>query len=413
MTLIFKIVLPLVILAIGGSGMAYLKATKSVEIPVVVEERVWNVAAEKVQLGDLAPEVQLFGTLIAARDVELRSLVAGEVIGVAKEFKEGARIEKGELLVEIDPFDFEAILSERKASALEAASRLIELKALKRSEQASLARDREILALDVRSVKRSEKLSKRGNISEKALDDARSALSRQMQQVEQRDAQLDIQRARIGQQEAVLDRLKVGIKRAERDLLHTRLTAPFTGYISDVGVELGKRIDAKDKVARLIDAGQLEVEFHLSDKQYGLLISSKGGVFGRPVKVSWRTGNLVHDFDGKIARIGSEMKAETGGVDIYAVLDAKTVIAEARPGAFVDVTLTGETYSQAVQIPEQSVYTKNTVYVVEEGRLEARDVKILFDNGTSVLVTGDLKEGDLLVTTRFSEIGPGIRVEIR
>ncbi|MBL4740854.1 MAG: efflux RND transporter periplasmic adaptor subunit [Sneathiella sp.] len=413
MTLIFKIVLPLVILAIGGSGMAYLKASKPVEKPVLVEERVWNVAVERVQLGELAPEVQLFGTLIASRDVELRSLVAGEVIGVATDFKEGARIEKGDLLVEIDPFDFEALLAERKASALEAKSRLIELKALKRSEQASLARDREILALDVRNLKRSEKLSKRGNISEKSLDDARSALSRQMQQVEQRDAQLDIHRARIGQQEAVLVRFEVGVKRAERDLSNTRLIAPFAGYISDIGAELGKRIDVKDKVARLIDAGQLEVEFHLSDKQYGLLIASKGGVFGRSIKVSWRTGDIVHDFAGKIARIGSEMKAETGGVDIYAVLDANTLIAEARSGAFVDVILTGETYGNAVRIPEQSVYSKNTVYVVEEGRLEARDVKILFDNGTSLLVAGDLKDGDQLVTTRFSEIGPGIRVEVR
>jgi len=412
-TLIFKIVLPLVILAIGGSGMAYLKASKPVEEPVAVEERVWNVTAEKVQLGDLAPEVQLFGTLIASRDVDLRSLVAGEVIGVATDFKEGARIERGELLVEIDPFDFEALLSERKASALEAKSRLIELKALKRSEQTSLARDREILALDVRNLKRSEKLSKRGNISEKSLDNARSALSRQMQQVEQRDAQLDIQRARIGQQEAVLVRLEVGVKRAERDLSNTHLIAPFTGYISEIGAELGKRIDVKDKVARLIDAGQLEVEFHLSDKQYGILIASKGGVFDRPIKVSWRTGDVVHVFAGKIARIGSEMKAETGGVDIYAVLDPNTVIAEARPGAFVDVTLTGETYSNAVRIPEQSVYSKKTVYVIEDGRLAARDVTILFDNGINLLVAGDLNDGDQLVTTRFSEIGPGIRVEVR
>lgn len=413
MTLIFKILLPLIILAIGGAGMAYFKATKAVDQPIVVEERVWNVSANTVQLGSLAPKVELFGTLIASRDVELRSLVAGEVIGVAQDFREGARIEKGALLVEIDPFDFEALLAERTASALEAESRLIELKALKRSEEASLARDREILALDVRNLKRSEKLSKRGNISEKALDDARSALSRQMQQVEQRDAQLDIQSARIGQQEAVLRRLEVGVKRAERDLSNTRLIAPFAGYISQISAELGKRIDAKDKVARLIDAGQLEVAFHLSDKQYGLLIDSKGGVFGRSIQVSWRTGNTAHVFDGTIARIGSEIKAETGGIDAYATLKAESLIAEARPGAFVDVILTGELYENAVRVPEQSVYSKNTVYVAENGRLDARRIKILFDNGTSFLVTGDLKDGDQLVTTRFSEIGPGIRVELR
>ncbi|MBL4906368.1 MAG: efflux RND transporter periplasmic adaptor subunit [Sneathiella sp.] len=413
MTLVFKIILPVIILIAGIGSYSYFVSTKAVETPEPVKERVWNVAAQTLEPGTLAPTVQIFGTLIPARDVDLRSLVAGEVIRVSPNFKEGALLETGEMLIEIDPFDAQAILAEKKATTLEAQSRLVELRATEKSDRVALIRDEEILAVDVRNLKRSEKLSKKGNISERALDDARSALSRQHQQVEQRTAQLEIQRARIGQQKAVLERLKVGVKRAERDLKNTRLTAPFSGYISELGADLGKRVDAKDKVARLIDASQLEVKFHLSDRQYGVLLASEGGVINRPVSVRWMTGDKEHVFKGTIARIGSEIKAETGGIDIYAILDAESLIAEVRSGAFVEVMLTGQSYSNAVRVPEYSVYERNKVYVVENGRLVARTIQVLFDNGSNLLITGDLKAGDQLVTTRFAEIGPSLRVEIR
>lgn len=413
MKLILKIILPLMILGIAGGGFAFLLSTKPVETPRPIKERSWNIAVQTIELQTLAPIITVFGTLIPSRDVELRSLVAGEVIRVSKNFKEGALLKKGEMLIEVDPFDYESALSERRASALEAQSRLVELRATEKSDRASLLRDKEILALDIRSLVRSEKLAKKGNISAKALDDARSALSRQRQQVEQRAAQLEIQKARIGQQQAVLNRARVGVKRAERDLSNTMLKASFTGYISELGADLGKRVDAKDKIGRLIDAGQLEVQFHLSDRQYGVLLASGGGVIGRTVDVSWKTGQKEHVFDGKIARIGSEIKAETGGVEIYAILSDETMNAEARSGAFVSVTLKGESYTNTVQVPEYTVFDGNRIYVVEDGRLAARKIEILYDNGETLLIAGDIQNGDSLVTTRFAEIGPGLKVEIR
>ncbi|MEP3247832.1 MAG: efflux RND transporter periplasmic adaptor subunit [Sneathiella sp.] len=411
--IIFRILVPLIILAVGAGGFAYFVATKPEEKPVPVEERVWNVAALTVNLSDRAPEISLFGTLIPSRDVELRSLVAGEVIRVGDNLKEGALLEKGDVLIEIDPFDFEASLTEKKASALEARSRLVELRATAKSDRASLARDKEILELDIRNLERSKKLSKKGNISDKALDDARSALSRQRQQVEQRSAQLEIQQARIGQQQAVLERLEVGVKRAQRDLENTRLVAPFRGYVSQIEAELGKRLDARDKVARFIDAGQLEVSFHLSDRQYGILRASQGGVIGRPVTVGWKAGQKTFPFSGTIARIGSEISADTGGISVYAVLQKGSEIAAVRPGAFVDVLLTGERYPNALELPEHAVYDNRRVYIVSEGRLEERTIQVLYDNGETLLVTGELEDGDQLVTTRFAEIGPGLKVEIR
>ncbi|PHQ71729.1 MAG: hypothetical protein COB93_02615, partial [Sneathiella sp.] len=207
-----KILLPLVILGLGAGGLMYLVMTKPVVEPEIVEERVWIVAAMPAEVTDQSLNLELFGSLVAARDVELRSLVGGEVIEVGENFREGSILEKGALLVAVDPFEFQARLDENQAGLLEAKSRLKELIATEKSEQTALSRDREVLEREVRNVERSESLSKRGNISTKALDDARSTLSRQRQTVELREAQLDILKARIGQQKAVIERLGVGVR---------------------------------------------------------------------------------------------------------------------------------------------------------------------------------------------------------
>lgn len=409
-----KILLPLVILLAGAGGFFLLVKTKPVIEPEVVAERVWTVAAMPAKIEDRSLELVLFGSLVAARDVEMRSLVGGEVIEVGEDFREGSIVEKGELLIGVDPFEFQARLDENKAQLLEAKSRLSELNASQKSEQAALSRDREVLEREVRNVERSESLSTRGNISEKALDDARSTLSRQKQTVELREAQLDILKAKIGQQRAVIERLEVGIRRAERDLKNTRLLAPFKGYVAEVSAEFGKNIDARDKVARIIDASQLEARFLLSDSQYGRLVGDTAGIIGRPVTVKWQSGSTDLLFQGKVSRLSSEIDSNTGGVEVYAVLETNENINVLRPGAFVEVILSGNSYEDVLKLPEYSVFDGEVVYVVDaEGRLQPRQIDVVAQNGSELFVRGDIDQGDLIVTTRFPEIGPNLKVEVR
>ncbi|MCF8468853.1 MAG: efflux RND transporter periplasmic adaptor subunit [Sneathiella sp.] len=413
MKLFLKALLPLVILLLGVGIFVYLVETKPVIEPEVVAERVWTISAIPVKIMDQSLDLALFGSLKAARDVELRSLVSGEVIEVGDNFREGALLEKGELLVGVDPFEFQARLDESDAGLQEAKSRLNELNATLRSEQAALNRDREVLEREVRNVERAESLSKSGNISAKSLDDAHSALSRQRQAVELREAQLDILKARIGQQRSVIQRLDVGVRRAQRDLENTRLRAPFRGYLTEVNAEYGKNIGASDKVARLIDASEMDVQFLLSDSQYGLLVANSAGIIGRPVTVKWQSGDAELSFSGEVARLSSEISSDTGGVEVFAVLKASDNIDLLRPGAFVEIVLSGNRYTDVAKLPDNSIFNTNTIYAVNNGRLEPRKIDIVARDGSDVFVRGDLHEGDLVVTTRFPEIGQGIKVEVR
>ncbi|MBE7635618.1 efflux RND transporter periplasmic adaptor subunit [Sneathiella sp. P13V-1] len=413
LTLLFKVILPIALIAGGVSTFVHFKNTKPVEKPKPVAERVWNVSAIEVNPGAISPKISVFGSLLAAREVELRSLVAGEVIKVGESFRDGGFIKSGELLVEIDPFSYEAALDEKRSSLLEAKARLEELEATNASDRILLDRDLEILELEERNLARSEKLRKKGNISDKSLDAAQTSLSRQKQQVAQRRSQLNVMDAKIGQQKATIQRMEVSVRVAMRDLENTRLVAPFDGYVSEVSAELGKRLDARDKVAQFLEADQLEARFHLSNRQYGVILKSNSGIVGRPITAIWKAGDKATEFKGRVDRVGSTITANTGGIEVFAVLDKAPEIALVRSGAFVEILLNGETYDQAVSVPDFAVFDNMVVYVAKEGVLEKRDVQVLFDNGDTVVITGNLKKGDKLVTTRFAEIGPGMRVEIR
>ncbi len=102
----------------------------------------------------------------------------------------------------------------------------------------------------------------------------------------------------------------------------TRLLAPYAGVVGNVNANLGKQLSLNDKVADLTDIGRLEVRFSLSNAEYGRLLESGEPVIGRPVEVVWEVGAGRRSYTGTIARVGAEITASTGGVDVYAVLDA-------------------------------------------------------------------------------------------
>jgi multidrug efflux pump subunit AcrA (membrane-fusion protein) len=255
---ILKIALPLIILALAIAGAGYLRATKPELTPKASMEKVWPVSAVEAAPSDIQPTLRVFGEIVAGREVEMRPLVAGRVVEAGGNFVEGGTLRRGELLVAIDPFDYNARVTDRTAALAEARAKLKEIRAELKAYRTLLVGDREQVALRGRDVKRRESLVRGGITSEKALDDARLILSEQRQKVTEREKGIEQHKARLEQQRAVIERLGVEVRQARRDLEETRLTAPFDGFIVDIGTEIGKRVSEGDRVARLIDVNRLE-----------------------------------------------------------------------------------------------------------------------------------------------------------
>ena len=329
---VLKIALPLLTLVGAVLAVGYLQATRPEIERTGPAERARPIAASTVRIADIQPSIDAFGEVVAQRDVELRALVAGPVVSVGENFVNGGTVRAGELLVEIDPFEYRAAVTEAEAALAEARALLTETRAELGAEEAGLAEDRTQLALAERELDRREALLAKGTASEKTVDDAlvrRSDRARAMSATERRVAGV---RARIARQQAVIARSAVALERAERDLSNTRLVAPFDGYLTGVSAALGKRLGVNDRVVRLLDRARLDIRIHLSDADYGRLVSSAAGLRGRPVEVTWRAGDRNFPFRAVIQRADGEVDAASGGVRVYARIEHEVIPGSAAAG---------------------------------------------------------------------------------
>jgi RND family efflux transporter MFP subunit len=414
---LFKLaVVPIALLVVAGLGAYLLWATRPELAAKPALELARTVAAVAVEHIDIRPSMRLYGAVVAGREVELRPLVAGRIIEIGDSFADGGILHSGDLVIAIDPFDAQSDVAEFRARVAETRARLSEIAADLAAAGELLDHDREQAQLARRDVERREKLQGTAASSVKSLDDSYLALSLRNQQVIQRRQSIARLTAQAEQQQAVLDRWRVSLSRAQRDLAETRLTAPFDGYLVDSDAGIGKRVSLGDRVARLIDANRLEARFHLSNSEYARLLAG-GDYRGRNAEVIWRIGDAAYDFKAVIDRVDGEIDAQSGGVDLYARILGQGIDGVLRPGAFVEVILDDRLFSNVVRLPESALHDDGSgrllVYVITGGRLEARSVEVVLRDGNHVLLRGSLADSEPVVITRLPEIGAGLLVTVR
>jgi RND family efflux transporter MFP subunit len=410
---VLKIALPFLVLVGALAVAGYLQATKPQLEPQAPAERVWLISTVRAEVADRQPEFLAYGKIVAQRDVEMRALVAGQIVAVGENFVDGGRVREGQLLVQIDPFEFEAAVDSGAAQVKEAGARLLEIQAQIEAEAGNLSYDQEQLEIAERELRRRDALAKDSVISEKSLDDARLARNGRARTVALGERNLQMLRASAEAQRAVIAQAEVGLKRARRELRNTRLLAPFDGYLTETGAAIGKSLPVNGQVARLIDLSHLEARFHLSDEEFGRLVSAPEGLMNRAARVVWRVGAENFEYSAEIARVGAEIDAASGGVQAYARIEITEARTSLRPGAFVEVYLRDRLYRQVARLPESALHDDERVYVVVDGRLRRRLVELVARIGNDVLVHGELAHGDTVATTRFPGIGPGVKVSAR
>ncbi|WP_414832130.1 efflux RND transporter periplasmic adaptor subunit [Afifella sp. YEN Y35] len=402
-------VLVFVVLAAAVAGMRYMAATAPEGPKRPPSEQVYTVETQTVAFGSHQPDFAVFGTTIAGKTVELRALVAGEIVSISDDVEVGRRVTAGDTLVTLDDFPYRGALTEARANLREAEATLAERQASVRAEEVAVSRAKEQLGLARTDLERAQQLRARGTGTQQSLDERQLILSQRAQALEERQSNLEVARARLEQQRAVNDRLRWRVEEAERNLADTVLKAPFDGVVMSEAAGLGRKVSASDLLVELYREGSVEARFVVSDRQFGRLLSDSEGVIGREVDITWTVGGEPLVYKGTIDRIGAEVVADRGGVELFAnVKDGPEV--DLRPGAFVEVSVPDRTWQDAVRLPETALYGGNAVFVVEDGRLQRRAVDVAAYDGADVIVTSGLSEGETVMTTQIADAREGIKV---
>lgn len=411
--IILRIVLPVIIVTAAVGGYRYLKSTKPKVNIKAAEETVWSVQSATVKIADHQPALKLYGEAVSGRTVELRSLVAGEIIKTGEKLNNGSIVNKGEVLLQIDPFKYEGALTDAKSRLAEAKARLQEIHANMLQDEKDLEYLKEQLTLAEKDLERASRLAQKGTATKKLEDDRRVVVSQRRQVVDQKKNSLEVNKSRYNQQRAIIERLQWGVKEAQRNLKDTLLVSPFNAYVDSVNAEVGRIVNANDRIATLFDKNVIDIQFTLSDSQYGRIISSGEPVIQRKVKIRWRVSEPPIEYDAKIERVSSKVSSDSGGIDVFARISNPLAGTAIRPGTFVEVAVPDRTYKAVARLPQTVLFEGKYVYAIIDGRLQKRTVKSVGVDGNDILLTGDIRQDEEILVTRISTVGNGVRVKSR
>ncbi len=373
---------PLAII-VGGIAFAalLLRSGPSIE-PRPPEVVAPLVRVMEVEAGPVQMSASTHGTVIPRTESELVPEVSGRIVSISPKLVSGGFFSSGEVLLEIDPIDYEVALETAKAR---------------------LVRTRSELDNAERGYERQLDLASRQSTSESARDDA---LNR-----------LNIAKASLSEAEALL-------KRAERDMSRTKIVAPYVGRVRSERADVGQFVNRGTSIATIYATDVAEVRLPVNDAVLEFLeLPLTGQAPGEtlPVRLSAEFGGELQTWQGEVVRTEGEIDPTTRMINLVAqVADPYSQDVPLSVGLFVGAEIMGEVLEDVIILPRSALQADGQqVFVVdEENRIQFREVEVLRIVGEEVYLSGGLRTGERVcistlsnavegMTVRFETVGTG------
>ncbi|MFZ4767126.1 MAG: efflux RND transporter periplasmic adaptor subunit [Roseimicrobium sp.] len=327
------------------------------------------------------------GTVQPRTQTTLLPEVNAKVLEVNAHFRPGGFFEKDEVLLKLDPVDYETALVVAQAGVAQAEAVLAE-------EQAKAAQ----------AWENWQALSRGGEPS---------ALVLRKPQVTK--AQADVAAA------------KAQVLKAQRDLDRTTIRAPFAGQVLEQMVDVGQLVGSGTQMARIFAVDYVEIRLPLPEREMRFLALPEAYRGSRePIETTAqvRLQAVAHGrataWEGRIIRVEGAMDASTRQVVAVAqVNDPYAKRADGAPplklGQFVEAEIVGETLRDVFVIPRSAVRAGNEIILItSESRLRRLTVEPLVGDEKQIVISVHAakspKEGDVLCLTPIPFPADGARV---
>ncbi len=396
--------------AILGTGIGIfviLKLSGPVQEPVESRERVWRVDTLIAQPAQLSPTLTLYGRVETPELLRAAAPADGRVATV--EVREGQRIEPGQLLLSMDPRDFEPRVQQAQADVDDLQAQLKRERLQHAANEAALTHERELLELAERALKRARDLRERKLGSDAAVDQARQDWRRQLLAVTTRQLEVDEHGARLRQYEARLERARAALTQAQLDQERSTVSATFSGFVARVEVAAGDQVRRADTLLTLYPSDALEVRAKLpAPYQQELLETLDAGHTLRATARAGATEIVLH-----LDRVSGE--ADPSGIDgLFRIQRGAELL---RLGSMMTLQLQRYPQAGVVVVPYTALYGNDRMYKLRDGRLQGIRVTALGDYAGAgeqpmlLVKSAQLQAGDQLVTTHLPNAVTGLRAE--
>lgn len=401
-----KILVPLVILATALGVFAALKVTRPQPARVPASEQVWRVEAITVAPAALSPQLTLYGKV---ESPELTRAAAPGVGRVSRLLvREGQFVRRGQLLLTLDPRDFEPQVVQARAQVDELMAALDSERLRHAADLDQLEQERRLLEFAAADVARFERLREENFYSQAAVDQSRQQLARQQISLRTRQLAIKDHAARVAQLEARLKQAKAHLEQAELALARSRVASPFDGIVAELKVAVGDQVANGQTLLTLYPIAGLEVRAKIPAPYQEEILTQLGR--GQSLKASTQVAGEMLPL--ALTRVAGA--ADTRGLDAF--FRFATVPDQLRLGTLLTLYLSRPAVEGAIAVHYAALYGGRYVYKVVQGRIQAMPVRVvgeLAGERPMLLIQSDgLKRGDQVLTTHLPNAITGLRVEV-
>lgn len=372
------IMLPIIIVigASVASGLMVMAKPEPEKKPVTEIAR--NIRVVTAHEGQVTLHVKTQGTVAAKQAINLVPQVSGQVVFVSDKFVAGGLFKKGDVIIRLDPRDYQYAVTSTAARVTETHQLLIR-------EQAE------------------------GDIARTEWEELGHGAA----------SSLTLRKPQLADAQAKVKAAEANLKVAQLNLERTEIRAPFNGLLTTKNVDLGQFISVGTNVGKFYSTDVLEVRLPMSNKDLAQfdIAGLRNGTVHLDVTLTGRFADQESKWKAEVVRSEGLVDTKTRIMYVVAQLRGDQLLSLDRKlpisiGQFVAAEVEGHVYDAVFQLPRAVLRQGNQVLVVDkDNKLRTRKVKVVESNRDYVIISEGLTDGDIISTSQLGVDVDGLLVK--
>lgn len=396
-------------------GVVAVGALVAVSVSRISRSKVESVQLARVRREDVTARVRAPGKIEPKTQVKISADIMGKIVRLL--VKEGDRVQRGQLMLQLDDTQYRSLWEQAKAGASAARARLREATTALRVSDANFTRQRALFEQKLLSTAEWEQ-------AESAHESARGA-------------------AASAQEDAT--RTEAAARAAADNLAKCRFLAPFDGVVSALNVEQGEIVitgtmnNPGTEIMVVSDLSRMQVRADVDETDVvDMQLNQKAKISVDAIPDTTFDGNVTEIGNTAKRSITSSVEGQTN-FEVVVVFDHQ--VGEVRPGMTADVDIATGTHANVLVVPIQSVVVRTQreldramrkstkpgarrlatasadddtvgrkdpeitgIFVVRNNVAHFVPVKTGLSSQTMIEISGDVKPGDTVVSGPYKAL---------
>ena len=377
-------VISIVIIAFAFGGAFVMVQTRAAPTQMEREIPVLLVDAIEARREPVIFRVNTQGAVTPRTESILVSEVSGQIVEVASNYVSGGFFRKGELLLKIDPRNYQSAL---------------------KSAQANVARVQ-------------TQVAKENALANFALDDWKTLQDLNASTGPISD--LALRKPQLAEAIAELTSAEAALEKAQEDLNRTSIRAPYDGMVQEKRADVGQYVNTGSQLALIFATDYAEIRLPITQRELSLIDLPSAGDSSSPLPVTLTSeaGAARHTWEGLVVR--SEGVFDSASRVLYAVAQVEDPYNQngrigepLRIGTFVTASIQGRFGGALFTIPRHALQRGETLWVIDEQqKIYPRDVEIVSTDEEYAYIDAGLTDGERYTITPVDQPLPGMPVRV-